>query len=128
MNETKIFEYVLQTVNEEKLTEMLAHHTLGGVTASDIEEHFHISRANASAYLNKLVTQKMLIKVDSRPVHFFPADLINLYVSDNPLQYTYTIDEFFKNVTTRQGKITPPPNFRCLSCTDRTRWQSSYPD
>ena len=102
MNETKIFEYVLQTVNEEKLADMLAHHNLGGVTASDIEEHFHISRANASAYLNKLVTQKLLIKVDSRPVHFFPADLIDLYVSDNPLQYTYTIDEFFKNVTSKQ--------------------------
>lgn len=102
MNETKIFEYVLQTVNEEKLAEMLTHHTLGGVTASDIEEHFHISRANASAYLNKLVTQKLLIKVDSRPVHFFPADLINLYVSDNSLQYTYTVDEFFKNVTSKQ--------------------------
>ena len=40
MNETKIFEYVLQTVNKEKLAEMLTHHTLGGVTASDIEEHF----------------------------------------------------------------------------------------
>lgn len=102
MNETKIFEYVLQTVNEEKLAEMLTHHTLGGVTASDIEEHFHISRANASAYLNKLVTQKLLIKVDSRPVHFFPADLINLYVSDNSLQYTYTVDDFFKNVTSKQ--------------------------
>lgn len=102
MNETKIFEYVLQTVNKEKLAEMLTHHTLGGVTASDIEEHFHISRANASAYLNKLVTQKLLIKVDSRPVHFFPADLINLYVSDNSLQYTYTVDEFFKNVTSKQ--------------------------
>ncbi|MCI8583193.1 MAG: sigma 54-interacting transcriptional regulator [Dorea sp.] len=95
MNEAKIFEYVLQNTDQHKLTEMLTNHRLCGITASDIEAKFHINRANASAYLNKLVSQKLLIKIDSRPVHFFPADLVRLFISKNDFKSIYTIDEFF---------------------------------
>lgn len=95
MNEAKIFEYILQNIDEHKLTEMLANHRLCGITASDIEAEFHINRANASAYLNKLVSRKLLIKIDSRPVHFFPADLVRSFISKSDFKSTYTIDEFF---------------------------------
>lgn len=95
MNETKVFEYVLQNIDEHKFTEMLASRRLCGVTASDIEDYFHMNRANASAYLNKLVSQKMLVKIDSRPVHFFPADLVRTYISKGNFKYAYTADEFF---------------------------------
>ncbi len=95
MNEAKIFEYVLQNTDEHKLTEMLACHRLCGITASDIEAEFHINRANASAYLNKLVSQKLLVKIDSRPVHFFPAELVRSFISKCDYKFTYTMDEFF---------------------------------
>ena len=95
MNEAKIFEYILQNIDEHKLTEMLANHRLCGITASDIEAEFHINRANASAYLNKLVSRNLLIKIDSRPVHFFPADLVRSFISKSDFKSTYTIDEFF---------------------------------
>ncbi|MDO4313237.1 MAG: sigma 54-interacting transcriptional regulator [Eubacteriales bacterium] len=99
MNETKILEYVLQTIDDARLAEMLTDHRLCGVTASEIEKRFDINRANASAYLNKLVSQKKLIKIDSRPVHFMPADLIRSRVSKNNFRYVYSVDDFFAAVT-----------------------------
>ena len=56
MNEAKIFEYILQNIDEQKLTEMLANRRLCDITASDIEAQFHIIRATASAFLNILVS------------------------------------------------------------------------
>ncbi len=106
MNEAKIFEYILQNIDEHKLTEMLANRRLCGITASDIEAQFHINRANASAYLNKLVSHKLLIKIDSRPVHFFPADLVRPYISKSDFKSTYTIDEFFEAAAPAVGRNT----------------------
>lgn len=104
MNEAKIFEYILQNIDEQKLTEMLANRRLCGITASDIEAQFHINRANASAYLNKLVSHKLLIKIDSRPVHFFPADLVRPYISKGDFKSTYTIDEFFEAASPAENR------------------------
>ena len=40
------------------------------LTASTISDEMHISRSLASQYLNELVKEKRVIKVNSRPVYF----------------------------------------------------------
>ena len=40
-------------------------------TASSISDEMHISRSLASQYLNELVKEKSVMKINSRPVYFF---------------------------------------------------------
>ena len=46
-------------------------------TANDISEALNISRNLASQYLNELVKEKRVIKVNSRPVYFFHKKMWN---------------------------------------------------
>lgn len=39
-------------------------------TAKSISDEMHISRSLASQYLNELVKEKLIMKVNSRPVYF----------------------------------------------------------
>lgn len=39
-------------------------------TASSIAKEMHISRSLASQYLNELVKEKLVMKINSRPVYF----------------------------------------------------------
>ena len=64
----EIYQYILkkelrQSANGERQEEL-------GVTATEIEEYFHIVRNNASTMLNRLTAEKKLIKLPGRPVRF----------------------------------------------------------
>lgn len=54
-----------------ELTENFDFTQVKHFTAKSISEEMHISRSLASQYLNELVKEKFIIKVNSRPVYFF---------------------------------------------------------
>lgn len=67
VNSTK--EQILTYVREA--TEEFDFTIASQFTASFISEQLHISRSLASQYLNELVKEKYIIKINSRPVYFF---------------------------------------------------------
>ncbi len=56
----------------EKISRNFSTKELKQFTANDISENLNISRNLASQYLNELVKEARAIKVNSRPVYFFP--------------------------------------------------------
>lgn len=66
MNSTK--DLILEHMSQ--LSEHFDFTMVHQLTASSISEQMHISRSLASQYLNELVKEKKVIKVNSRPVYF----------------------------------------------------------
>lgn len=95
MSEAKILSYVLKKVDEAVLDDIIINKKPNGVTATEIEQEFHIFRSNASAILNQLVNKHLLIKIDSRPVYFLPAKIVHCHLSSEDIKYTYTLNDFF---------------------------------
>jgi transcriptional regulator with AAA-type ATPase domain/transcriptional regulatory protein LevR len=93
MNETKVFDYVKERVDAGLLERIAAGEGLSGVTAGDVEREFNMYRSNASALLNQLVKKGLLVKVDSRPVYFLPADTLRVFLGEEPRE-SYTPEEF----------------------------------
>ena len=59
-------------------------------TASSISDEMHISRSLASQYLNELVKEKSVMKINSRPVYFLHRQKMEeLY------QTTFQDDDFY---------------------------------
>lgn len=93
MNETKVLGYVRERVDVPFLEKVLAGGAVSGVTAGDVEREFHMYRSNASALLNQLVKKGLLVKVDSRPVYFLPAELLGAFLHAEPKE-SYAPEEF----------------------------------
>ncbi|MEA4933284.1 MAG: sigma 54-interacting transcriptional regulator [Lawsonibacter sp.] len=94
MNELKILAYVQQQIDESRLDAMRSNGKYVGVTANDIEHALHIARSNASAALNLLEKKGSLIKINSRPVYFFPtAPLLHL-LHVAKLESSYSPEDF----------------------------------
>ena len=60
-------------------------------TASSIAKEMHISRSLASQYLNELVKEKLVMKINSRPVYFLHRqkmeELREKRITKQPLEY-----------------------------------------
>ena len=92
MNETKVFEYVCRKVDAPALEQMRTSGRPVGVTAAEVEREFSIYRSNASAILNRLVKKQQLVKIDTRPVYFLPAELLRDQLGAS-LQESYSPDQ-----------------------------------
>lgn len=66
VNSTK--DLILKQLND--LTENFDFTQVTQFTAQSISEEMHVSRSLASQYLNELVKEKLVMKVNSRPVYF----------------------------------------------------------
>ncbi|MDH6365409.1 sigma-54 dependent transcriptional regulator of gfr operon [Enterococcus sp. PF1-24] len=62
----------------EKQTRQFSMNQLDFFQATNIAEFFSLSRNTASQYLNELVAEELLIKVNSRPVLFFHKDSLQV--------------------------------------------------
>ena len=77
------------------------------LTASTISDEMHISRSLASQYLNELVKEKRVIKVNSRPVYFLHRKKMEeLYATPFQEDDFYDLEEvkeYIKNHSKGEG-------------------------
>ena len=70
-------------------------------TASSISDEMHISRSLASQYLNELVKEKSVMKINSRPVYFFHRKKMEeLYQTTFQEEDFYDLEEVKEYVAT----------------------------
>lgn len=95
----KIYQFVVEKSQQiQQLDEAAA------VIATEICDHFTIKRNTASKYLNELVEESLLIKINSRPVYFFSRNFVetvldhkleqDVYASLNELKCKGSVDVF----------------------------------
>ena len=86
----QILEYIRNKTTLDILLSSLNNDSSIGISASEIEDNFHIIRNNSSTLLNKLHKESILIKIISRPVTFIHNENLT---SLNLNQSSYKLDE-----------------------------------
>ncbi|WP_102399258.1 sigma 54-interacting transcriptional regulator [Haloimpatiens massiliensis] len=91
-----IFDYITNKITLSYIKNCINNNNYIGVDATEIENTFNIVRNNASTILNQLVKQDKLIKINSRPVSFFPKQILidcNL-INENESNIIYSLEKF----------------------------------
>lgn len=82
---TKIYQFIESQHQQKKAVDEHA-----AVIASDICENFDIKRNTASKYLNELVDENQLIKINSRPVYFLSKRFVETVLNANVEKGVYS--------------------------------------
>lgn len=91
-----VFTYMCNKINCDYIKNCIESDTYLGIDALEIQNEFNIVRNNASTLLNDLLKEGKLIKVNGRPVTFFPK--VTLEKMDiNITKDIFSLDEF-KNI------------------------------
>lgn len=95
-NISAIENYINKKINIEFINECIKNDRYDGVCADEIEKELGIIRNNASTFLNQLFKQGKLIKINTRPVSFFPKDILVKYnvINDDNINIVLNLEEF----------------------------------
>lgn len=89
-------DYISKKLTLDYIHACIKEHNYFGIYTSDIENDLHIVRNNASTILNTLFKQDKLVKINSRPVSFFPKEILvslNL-VNNSNVNLVYSLEDF----------------------------------
>lgn len=93
----KVYAYIAENYPSTK------PEALQAFSATAIADHFEVSRNVVSQYLNELVNEKHLIKINSRPVIFIPRALLTN--TSEELKDTYvSFDALQEDITSQKNK------------------------
>ncbi len=114
----KKIDLIMQCIENEltvaDFTEAIKQNLNPGMTASSIQDKLGIVRNNASTLLNQLWKEHQLIKINSRPVSFFPT-LFMQHLSDGATgKDTYSIEELYQLIHHAEPNSTPDPFAKLL--------------
>ncbi|MFL0268850.1 sigma 54-interacting transcriptional regulator [Candidatus Clostridium radicumherbarum] len=89
-------DYITNKLTLDYINDCIKNQNYFGVYTSDIEKNLHIVRNNASTILNTLFKQNKLVKINSRPVSFFPKAILaslNL-INSEETNLVYSLQDF----------------------------------
>ena len=109
----KKIDLIMQCIENEltvaDFTEAIKQNLNPGMTASSIQDKLGIVRNNASTLLNQLWKEHQLIKINSRPVSFFPALFMQHLSGGDTGKDTYSIEELYQLIHHAEPNSTPDP-------------------
>lgn len=114
----KKIDLIMQCIENEltvaDFTEAIKQNLNPGLTASSIQDKLGIVRNNASTLLNQLWKEHQLIKINSRPVSFFPALFMQHLSGGDTGKDSYSVEELYQLIHHAEPKSTPDPFAKLL--------------
>lgn len=105
--------YIINKLNSDYIYNCINEDDYLGVDASNVEDNLNIVRNNASTILNQLFKQNKLVKINSRPVSFFPRDILveKGLINNDDENIIFSLDEFktlLKSLNKQNEKMEDP--------------------